>query len=174
MARTIRPVASANLSDKERAAARARTKRKITALRRAARMLSSQEARALPSAKRGRARAPSETQEDTSDSETEEDDSASATRSAPPASSGYAKGVRRRSPAAAEAEQEEEEDGWADEARGIFRAHEGRRALVDGNEASDRAWLGKPHAPAARAVFRSIFPAAAKVEVDNAWLCDRV
>ena len=91
MARTIRPVASANLSDKERAAARARTKRKITALRRAARMLSSQEARALPSAKRGRARAPSETQEDTSDSETEEDESASATRSAPPASSGYAR-----------------------------------------------------------------------------------
>ena len=29
--------------------------------------------------------------------------------------------------------QEEEEDGWADEARGIFRGREGRRALVDGN-----------------------------------------
>ena len=29
--------------------------------------------------------------------------------------------------------QEEEEDGWADEARGIFREREGRRALVDGN-----------------------------------------
>ena len=25
------------------------------------------------------------------------------------------------------------QDGWADEARGIFRVHEGRRALVDGN-----------------------------------------
>jgi hypothetical protein len=29
--------------------------------------------------------------------------------------------------------QEEEEDGWADEGRGTFREHEGRRALVDGN-----------------------------------------
>ena len=310
MARTIRP--DANLTHKERAAARERTKRKIAALRRASRVLSSQEARALPSAKRGRTRAPSETEEDMSDSETEEDESAPATRPAPPAASGYAKGEHRRSPAAAAAEQEEEADGWADEARGIFRAHEGRRALVDGSartcgqdglvtiatalgiatskeavraatlpsdgdtkvgtikafaestlgirmrslknhcvlgyslwerpggvehnmllleegsyyvelkltmpkepgtvtakvdrhvvvydasfrrvegeryfcgvfkdnygaakllEASDRAWLGKPHAPAARAVFRSIFPAAAKVEVDNAWLCDRV
>ena len=32
--------------------------------------------------------------------------------------------------------QEEEEDGWADEARGIFREREGRRALVDGNARS--------------------------------------
>ena len=31
---------------------------------------------------------------------------------------------------------EEEEDGWADEARGTFREHEGRRALVDGNARS--------------------------------------
>ena len=45
----------------------------------------------------------------------------------------YAYGSRRRSAAAAEAAQELEEDGWADEARGIFREHEGRRALVDGN-----------------------------------------
>ena len=29
-----------------------------------------------------------------------------------------------------------EEDGWADEARGIFREREGRRALVDGNARS--------------------------------------
>ena len=49
-----------------------------------------------------------------------------------PASSGYAYGSRRRSAAAAQV-QEAEEDGWADEARGIFREHEGRRALVDGN-----------------------------------------
>ena len=32
--------------------------------------------------------------------------------------------------------QEAEEDGWPDEARGIFREHEGRRALVDGNARS--------------------------------------
>ena len=47
-----------------------------------------------------------------------------------PAASGYAYGSRRRSAAAAQV-QEAEEDGWADEARGIFREHEGRRALVD-------------------------------------------
>ena len=32
--------------------------------------------------------------------------------------------------------QEEEEDGWADEARGVFREREGRRSLVDGNARS--------------------------------------
>jgi hypothetical protein len=37
--------------------------------------------------------------------------------------------------------------------------------------ASDRAWLGKPQPLPARAMWRSLFPAAAKVEVDNAWLC---
>ena len=52
-----------------------------------------------------------------------------------PAASGYAYGSRRRSAAAEEA-QELEEDGWADEARGIFREHMGRRALVDGNARS--------------------------------------
>ena len=52
-----------------------------------------------------------------------------------PAASGYAYGSRRRSAEAA-AEQEVEEDGWADEARGIFREHEGRRQLVDGNARS--------------------------------------
>ena len=46
-----------------------------------------------------------------------------------PAASGCAYGSRRRSAAAEEA-QELEEDGWADEARGIFREHMGRRALV--------------------------------------------
>ena len=38
---------------------------------------------------------------------------------------------------------------------------------------SDRAWLGKPQPPAARAMWCSLFPAAAKVEVANAWLCQR-
>ena len=55
--------------------------------------------------------------------------------SAAPAASGYAYGSRRRSAAAEEA-QVLEEDGWADEARGIFREREGRRALVDGNARS--------------------------------------
>jgi len=41
-------------------------------------------------------------------------------------------------------------------------------------EACDRAWVGKPQPPPARALWRSLFPAAAKVEVDNAWLCERV
>ena len=41
-------------------------------------------------------------------------------------------------------------------------------------EASDRTWLGKPQPPPARAMWRSLFPAAAKVEVDNVWLCERV
>ena len=50
-----------------------------------------------------------------------------------PAASGYAYGSHRRAADAAAEAQEEEEDGWADEARGIFREHEGRRALVDGN-----------------------------------------
>ena len=40
--------------------------------------------------------------------------------------------------------------------------------------ASDREWAGKPSAPAARAVFASIFPRAARVSVANAWLCERV
>ena len=40
-------------------------------------------------------------------------------------------------------------------------------------QASDRAWLGKPQPPPARTMWRSLFPAAAKVEVDNAWLCER-
>ena len=52
-----------------------------------------------------------------------------------PAASGYAYGSRRRSGAAIEL-QDEEEDGWADEARGIFREREGRRSLVDGNARS--------------------------------------
>ena len=50
-----------------------------------------------------------------------------------PAASGCAYGSRRRSAAAAEEAHKEEEDGWADEVRGMFREHEGRRALVDGN-----------------------------------------
>ena len=41
-------------------------------------------------------------------------------------------------------------------------------------EASDRAWLGKPAPPPARAMWCSLFPAAAKVEVDNVWVCERV
>jgi hypothetical protein len=52
---------------------------------------------------------------------------------AAPAASGYAYGSRRRPATAALSEQEEAEDGWADEARAIFREHEGRRSLVDGN-----------------------------------------
>ena len=50
-----------------------------------------------------------------------------------PAASGCAYGSLRRSAPEAEQAHEEEEDGWADEARGIFREHEGRRSLVDGN-----------------------------------------
>ena len=41
-------------------------------------------------------------------------------------------------------------------------------------EACDRVWRGKPEVPPARAMWRSLFPAAAKVEVANAWLCERV
>ena len=41
-------------------------------------------------------------------------------------------------------------------------------------EACDRVWRGKPEVPQARAMWRSLFPAAAKVEVANAWLCERV
>ena len=48
MARTKKP--PANLDDKARAAARARTERKIAALRRAGRMLSSQEVARAPEA----------------------------------------------------------------------------------------------------------------------------
>ena len=60
--------------------------------------------------------------------------SSSSTRaSVAPASSGYAYGSLRRSAEAVAEAQEEEEDGWADEARGTFRKHEGRRALVNGN-----------------------------------------
>ena len=40
-------------------------------------------------------------------------------------------------------------------------------------DASDRAWLGKPQPPPARAMWRSLFLAAAKVEVVNVWLCKR-
>ena len=50
-----------------------------------------------------------------------------------PAASGCAYGSLRRSAPEAEEAHEEEEDGWADEARGTFREREGRRALVDGN-----------------------------------------
>ena len=53
-----------------------------------------------------------------------------------PAASGCAYGSDRRSAAAAEEAHELEKDGWADEARGSFREHEGRRALVDGNARS--------------------------------------
>ena len=39
---------------------------------------------------------------------------------------------------------------------------------------SDRAWAaGQPAPPPARDVFDSLFPGAAKVVVDNAWLCRR-
>ena len=37
--------------------------------------------------------------------------------------------------------------------------------------ASDREWAGKPDPPPARRMFVSLFPRAAKVQVDNAWLC---
>ena len=40
--------------------------------------------------------------------------------------------------------------------------------------ASDRAWRGKPEPPPARDVFKSLFPRAAKVAVDNAWRCQVV
>ena len=82
-----------------------------------------------------------------------------------PAASGCAYGSRRRSAAAEEAH-EEEEDGWADEARGLFREHEGRRALVDGNVRScgQDSLVG---------VATMLGVRTSKVEVVNAWLCER-
>ena len=52
---------------------------------------------------------------------------------------------------------------------GAIKDNYGAAKLLD---ASDRAWLGKPAPPPARAMWRSLFPAAAKVEVDNAWICE--
>jgi len=82
MARTKRPVASANLDARAHAVTQVRTMLKIAALRRVTRVLSSQEARALPSPKHERARVPSEKVVDSSDSEAEAEGAASATRSA--------------------------------------------------------------------------------------------
>ena len=53
---------------------------------------------------------------------------------------------------------------------GVIKDNYGPAKLLD---ASDRAWLGKPQPPPARAMWRSLFPAAAKVAVVNAWLCER-
>ena len=53
---------------------------------------------------------------------------------------------------------------------GAIKDNYGPAKLLD---ASDRAWLGKPQPPPARAMWASLFPAAAKVEVVNAWLCER-
>ena len=52
---------------------------------------------------------------------------------------------------------------------GAIKDNYGAAKLLD---ASDRAWLGKPAPPPARVMWRSLFPAAAKVEVDNAWICE--
>ena len=52
---------------------------------------------------------------------------------------------------------------------GVIKDNYGPAKLLD---ASDRAWLGKPQPPPARAMWCSLFPAAAKVEVVNAWLCE--
>ena len=54
---------------------------------------------------------------------------------------------------------------------GAIKDNYGDAKLLD---ACDRAWRGKPEVPPARALWRSLFPAAAKVEVVNAWLCERV
>jgi len=64
-----------------------------------------------------------------------------------------------------------------------FRRTEGERAfygvLKDNHgdlkklEERDRAWAGKPEPPPARAVFASIFPGAARVDLINVWLCER-
>ena len=53
---------------------------------------------------------------------------------------------------------------------GVIKDNHGAAKLLD---ASDRAWLGKPQPPPARAMWRSLFLAAAKVEVVNVWLCER-
>ncbi len=53
---------------------------------------------------------------------------------------------------------------------GVIKDNYGPAKLL---EASDRAWRGKPEPPPARGMWRSLFPAAAKVEIDNAWLCER-
>ena len=52
---------------------------------------------------------------------------------------------------------------------GAIKDNYGAAKLLD---ASDRAWLGKPAPPPARAMWRSLFPAAAKEEVGNAWICE--
>ena len=52
---------------------------------------------------------------------------------------------------------------------GVIKDNYGPTKLL---AASDRAWLGRPQPPPARAMWRSLFPSAAKVEVDNAWLCE--
>ena len=54
---------------------------------------------------------------------------------------------------------------------GAIKDNYGDAKLLD---ACDRTWRGKPDMPPARAVWRSLFPAAAKVEVANAWFCERM
>jgi hypothetical protein len=161
MARTKQMVLD-DRSAKQKAADR---RRRRAGIAKAACILSTQELDALPPVKQpAHARAPSETEDDSA-AEEEEITAAqvrhshppdvllylrlpcshawlvqalsqgSRSASAAPAASGYAYGSRRRSAAAEEA-QVLEEDGWADEARGIFREREGRRALVDGNARS--------------------------------------
>ena len=53
---------------------------------------------------------------------------------------------------------------------GVIKDNYGAAKLLD---AGDRAWRGKPEPPPARVMWCSLFPAAAKVEVDNVWLCKR-
>ena len=54
---------------------------------------------------------------------------------------------------------------------GVIKDNYGSAKVLD---ARDRVWLGKPQPPPARAMWRSLFPAAAKVEVDNVWICERM
>ena len=54
---------------------------------------------------------------------------------------------------------------------GVIKDNYGDAKLL---EASDRAWRGKPEVPPARVMWRSLFPAASKVEVDNVWVCERM
>ena len=51
---------------------------------------------------------------------------------------------------------------------GLLKDNAGPTKRLDG---SDRLWAGKPAPPPARDAFASLFPGAARVSVDNAWLC---
>ena len=166
MARTKQRVLADRLDRQQRAALADRAARRRAGILRAARILSSQEAAQLRVTEQGaRSQETGEASTAAEEEEDEHSDEVHSAHGshvclypAPcvemrlcagvcaqaccsrspraPAASGYAYGSRRRSGTAAVMAQEEEEDGWADEARGVFREREGRRSLVDGNARS--------------------------------------